>query len=166
MTSTAAQRWSDVGPIWLDRSGIAAQWLKGVPSVIDFGCGAEALRGMLDAGVGYTGVDVVARSADTIVCDLNVDPFPNLRAAACAMLGVLEYLDDVPGILRQMTRYPLVVVSYCQHGALQSKQKRLRYWRNHYSARQFRALVHTAGFEIVRRRRFRFAETIYLLAPR
>ena len=49
-----------------------------VTSIMDMGCGDEVLRRYLDPRIRYYGLDIVRRNADTIVCDANADPLPDL----------------------------------------------------------------------------------------
>ena len=75
-----------------------------VTSVMDMGCGDEVLRRYLDPRIRYYGLDIVRRNADTIVCDANVDPIPDLPVDAYFMAGFLLYINDVEKLISQMRR--------------------------------------------------------------
>ncbi len=109
----------------------------------------------------YIGCDHVARDLDTIVIDLNEASLPLFDVADAVMLGVLEYIDDVPALLAQLQQFERITLSYCTHAFWRSGTKRTRYWRNAYSARQFKALLRAAGFEIVRQRYLRVGEMLF-----
>ena len=63
-------------------------------TIIDFGAGSMYLKRFLSEGVTYYPVDIVKRSEDTIVCDLNKGEFPNKKADVAILSGILEYLED------------------------------------------------------------------------
>ena len=161
--SVGAKAWQAVDPIWMRRSQIAADWLGKVPAVVDIGCGAMALRSLLPEGVKYIGCDVVAREPETIVCDLNRERLPQFGVTDASMLGVFEYLSDVPDVLKQLRQFERIVTSYCHHSFWRSLKKRRQYWINHYTQKQFTKFITEAGFKIVRSQRMRVAETIYYI---
>jgi len=68
-----------------------------VPSdkvVVDFGAGLMHLKGFLEESVEYYPVDIVKRSEDMILCDLNKGEFPEIKADVAVLAGILEYLYD------------------------------------------------------------------------
>ena len=50
----------------------------------------------------YYGLDVVRRSADTIICDANAEPLPDIQVDAYYMAGFLLYMNDVEKLISQM----------------------------------------------------------------
>lgn len=58
-----------------------------------------ALERYLDPSQTYVPVDLVARDERTIVLDLEHDDLSRIAADACALLGVMSYLFDVPAVL-------------------------------------------------------------------
>lgn len=160
----------EVKALWVRRSRVAAGWILdassgGLPALADIGCGQMSIREYLPAHTRYIGCDHVARDSDTVVIDLNEDALPLLGVADASLLGVLEYLDDVPALLAQLHQFERVTLSYCTHAFWRSKAKRTRYWRNAYSAAQFRALLRKAGFEIIRQRYLRVGEMLFQIRP-
>jgi|GEM_PF-5088742 len=85
----------------------------GVKSVLDIGCGNMKLGELLGAvGVGYVPADVVARSPDCLVVDLNHDPVPVCDAECAVMIGVQEFLDDPARVLQDIsTKYPRILLT-------------------------------------------------------
>lgn len=75
-----------------------------VTSIMDMGCGDEVLKPFLKPHIRYYGLDIVRRNADTIVCDANVDPLPDLQVDAYYMAGFLLYMNDVNKLISQMRR--------------------------------------------------------------
>ncbi len=155
-----------VDALWVRRSRIAAGWILdatsgNLPAVVDIGCGQMSISAFLPAHTLYIGCDHVARDLDTIVIDLNEASLPLFDVADAVMLGVLEYIDDVPALLAQLQQFERITLSYCTHAFWRSGTKRTRYWRNAYSARQFKALLRAAGFEIVRQRYLRVGEMLF-----
>lgn len=84
-----------------------AKKYKKVESVLDIGCGKQFLRDVLNEQhipiQKYIGVDLYQHKKDTIICDLNNESLPNMGnfdLVVCA--GVLEYIYDVKGLLKQI----------------------------------------------------------------
>ena len=73
-----------------------------VTSVMDMGCGDEVLKRHLNPKIKYYGLDVVRRSADTIICDANAEPLPDIQVDAYYMAGFLLYMNDVEKLISQM----------------------------------------------------------------
>ena len=77
----------------------------------DIGCGDMQLKSHLAAGCRYVPVDVVRRDVRTVVIDLNKQRLPDdLDVNAYVVLGLLEYLFDVPAFLNGLSG--ALVVSY------------------------------------------------------
>ena len=149
---TVFERWNDLGvpeaSPWSARSVAAARLLDGCRSVADLGCGLMGLRAHLAPGTRYVPVDVVSRSADTVVVDLNSSALPVLDVQGFALLGLIEYLFDVPGLLRQL--HGTVVVSY--NPLLDDGLERMAHaWVNAYDVGGLEALFRDSGWVISER---------------
>ncbi|WP_422002588.1 methyltransferase domain-containing protein [Reyranella sp.] len=85
----------------------------GIASVLDLGCGNMKLGEFIrPAGVGYVPADVVARSPDCLVVDLNAQEVPRVEAECAVMIGILEFLDDPMKVLRDIsTKYRRVMLT-------------------------------------------------------
>lgn len=149
---TLMERWAELkapeAEEWSPRSALAAKLLTGCRAVADLGCGTMPLRGYLPSGVRYIPIDALDRDADTIVADLNKDPVPGVDADAWAALGLLEYLFDVPGLLRQLSG--TVVTSYNPIERTDAV-RRGHAWVNDYDTAELEKVFVDCGFTIVAR---------------
>jgi hypothetical protein len=163
--------WATLATRWDERAAMAGEWLSNEEAVADVGCGLMGLRQFLDPATAYIPVDIVPRTPDSIVVDLNREALPVIGSTTAAMLGVLEYIDDVPRVLRELRQFDHVVLSY-NHLAIQDVLRALKLrpasvdWRKRYFHFRFRDLLRQAGFEIVRERRVRLGEALYDLRRR
>jgi hypothetical protein len=164
----ACQRlyWSALQDRWDRRTRQAAAWLAHEPGVVDIGCGLMPLRDHLPAAVRYVPVDIVDRGPGTVLTDLNADPLPRFAERAAAMLGVVEYVTDLPRLFRALRQFDRVVLSY-NHASVQDVLWALRLrrkeviWLHRHGPMQFARLLQDAGWHIVRRHRVRVGEAIY-----
>jgi tRNA (cmo5U34)-methyltransferase len=106
----AKDRWADVEKTYghsnPDRAKeIAGKLIAfGVTGVLDLGCGDMKLGQLLKAeGVAYAPADVIARSPECLVVDLNADEVPSVDVECAVMIGVLEFLEDPIGVLRDIS---------------------------------------------------------------
>jgi len=70
--------------------------------VLEFGAGRRCLERYLPAGCSHVPSDLVDRGPDTIICDLNRRPLPDLayvHANVAFFAGVLEYLNNLPEVI-------------------------------------------------------------------
>lgn len=117
LKQTDTERWSH--PDNLDRSWerlplAAAPLIPPGARVLDLGAGHEALERHLPADVVYVPADVVARTPRTVVVDVNAGEFPEGTYDVVVMLGLLEYVHDVPALLRRAAgAASTLVASYC-----------------------------------------------------
>jgi len=88
---------------WDERTKMIAALVPARSRVIEFGAGRRQLEKLLPEGCTYTPSDLVDRGPDTIVCDLNHRPLPDLSHVTPEVSvfgGVLEYIRDVPSLVR------------------------------------------------------------------
>src|SRR6478609_8079539 len=104
--ATDADRWSrrdSFDARWAYRATLAAQMIPAYSRVLDIGAGAMDLERVLPKGCAYQPSDLFQHDERTIVCDLNKGEFPpGAEADTVTMLGVLEYIKDLPGLLRKV----------------------------------------------------------------
>ncbi|HMI20635.1 MAG TPA: hypothetical protein VK533_13940 [Sphingomonas sp.] len=141
--------WSDprsLHAVWDGRAKRAATYIPAGSRVLDLGCGAMALERYLAEGCTYQPCDLVARDARTLVCDFNEGEFPvGFDCDVVSVLGVLEYVADVPAFLAKVRALNCpVVLSY-------SASDRPGYatrapWVNAYTQAEFIAVCAAAGF--------------------
>ncbi|REF89623.1 methyltransferase family protein [Methylovirgula ligni] len=148
---------------WNDRAALAAEMLGDVRSVTDIGCGAMALERYLPHAT-YVPVDCVQRDARTIVVDLNREPAPETGTDAATLLGVLEYIHDVPKLLADLARaYRVILVTYNQAEDRQSAEGVTRdTWVNSFTRDQLGDVFEQSGLHIVRRESLG-TQTLWLL---
>lgn len=107
---------------WEPRSKIAATLVPNHSRVIEFGAGKRVLERYLDPSCSYVPSDIVDRGPGTIVFDLNQRPLPDLGTDAydvAVLLGVLEYVRDVPSFLDWLTK----LVPTCVLGCVTAQAK-------------------------------------------
>jgi hypothetical protein len=166
----SAKDWSDLDTRWDGRARLAAEWLQAETGVADIGCGLMTLEPFLPAATTYVPMDLVRRDGRTLVVDLARDRIPEVACSAAVMLGVLEYLDDIGFVLRQLPRFPKAVISYNHYAlndvlwALGLRRRRVD-WARRYSRGGFRRAMIDAGLRITRERRVRHGERLYEVRP-
>ncbi|MCH2489686.1 MAG: class I SAM-dependent methyltransferase [Flavobacteriales bacterium] len=85
---------------WDDRTQMLAAKITEYSTVLEFGAGRLVLKEMLPKGCTYIPSDIVARSEDTLVIDLNQEALPRLPITDYVVFsGVLEYVFDVQKVL-------------------------------------------------------------------
>jgi hypothetical protein len=161
---TDRERWSDPRNIydsWEPRTKMVAALVPNNSRVIEFGAAKRRLEKYLDPSCTYQPSDVVERGEGTLVCDLNERPLPDLGADVydvAVIIGVLEYVRDVPAVLDWLAQYvSMFVVTYaCAKAngksprARVEKVARLRHgWVNDYREEEFRALFTDRGFRLI-----------------
>ena len=161
---TDRERWSDPRNIyasWEPRTKMVAALVPDNSRVIEFGAAKRLLEKYLDPSCTYQPSDVVDRGPGTLVCDLNERPLPDLGVDAydvAVIIGVLEYVRDVPAVLDWLAQYvSFFVVTYAcakvsgkSPLAFVQKIARLRHgWVNSYREEEFRSLFIERGFKLV-----------------
>ncbi|WP_298068264.1 polysaccharide pyruvyl transferase family protein [uncultured Mailhella sp.] len=99
---------------WRKRT-IAVRKLLGddIQSVIDVGAGSMFLGRLLNPEVRYYPVDYERHCDETLVCDLNAYQFPDIKADAAVLAGILEYLNDIDWLFDTLAeRVSMIVLSY------------------------------------------------------
>jgi hypothetical protein len=148
---------------WDDRAGLMVADVPAGSRVIDVGAGSQVVRGLLPGGCDYVPVDLVSRSPDTVVCDLNRDVLPGLTADWLVASGVLEYVFDVDRVVGWMaSAAPRIALSYETADGQTRYYRRARSWVNDYTGEQMRALLTGHGLEVVKEAKWKL-QTIYWL---
>jgi hypothetical protein len=165
-TGYSNKRWLDDSSLdesWDERPRLMARGIGPGNRVVDLGAGAQALRSDLPAGCTYVPVDVVRRTPDTIVCDLNRGDLPRLTADYLIASGVIEYITDVDRLIKWMTSVaPNVVISYEAADGQTRYHRRRSGWVNDYTNSEVRELLCRNGLAIVESASWR-RQTIYWL---
>jgi Methyltransferase domain len=162
MQKTDHRRWSDLTNLeesWQPRTVRAAELVPKNSRVIEFGAGRRTLERHLDPSCSYTPSDIVDRGPGTIVLNLNEPPLPDLGADAydvAVIMGVLEYLRDVPSVLDWLAgQVCTCVLSYCctqgsrysPRGVIERFYRLRAGWMNHYREDALRTLFSERGFD-------------------
>lgn len=139
--------------------------------LLELGCGVGVLRAEIlrrVSSITYWGCDVsqsaVAKIGDPRVVrsDLNSDPLPfaDVQFDCVTGSGILEYVVDVPGLLREVRRRlrdgGTLIVSYfnMRHvhrrflGLIGRTPYRHPQWTNDYSFAELRSIIARAGFHV------------------
>ena len=113
------RRWSNPKSLharWEPRTRMVAALIPDHSRVIEFGAGNRLLEKYLDPSCTYTPSDMVDRGPGTIVCDLNEHPLPDLGVGnydVAVLIGVIEYVRDIPALLDWLTQYVSTFVLAC-----------------------------------------------------
>jgi hypothetical protein len=160
------RRWLDDSSLdesWDERSRLMARSIQPGSRVVDVGAGAQALRSALPTGCTYVPIDIVQRTPDTIVCDLNRDDLPRLAADYLIASGVLEYITDVDRLIAWMTSVaPRIVLSYETADGETRYHRRKSGWVNDYTEREVCELVRRHDLAVAESAAWR-RQTIYWL---
>lgn len=119
--------------------------------VADVGCGDQKLRRALadrSLRCEYRGYDLLPQTPDTTRCDLHTDTLPG-TADVIVMLGVLEYLRDLPAVLRRLPHsVPWLLVSHVVRERSRYTEAQLRElgWINHLTTTDLERLLLASGF--------------------
>jgi methyltransferase family protein len=166
-TRRSNDRWFDgqaLDESWDERSRLMARSIPAARRVVDVGAGAQALRSALPPDCIYVPIDVVSRTPDTIVCDLNHDQPPALSADYLVASGLLEYITDVPRLVSWMASVaPQIVLSYEGADGQSRYYRRRSGWVNDYTDSEVRELLGRHGLSVVESAAWRL-QTIYWLA--
>ncbi len=165
---TQKERWSNPNSFsaeWDERTTIIANMIARGSSVLEFGCGNQRLVDFLPENCTYQPSDIVARSPQTLVCDLNKS-FPKLEKKYDVIVfsGVLEYIADLPQLMEQVrANCGECIASYACTDQLDCIATRIRSgWINHISENAFLAIIKKADFTVVEKKTWRH-QIIYKL---
>jgi hypothetical protein len=149
---TDLTRWSKIDSFkqnWDTRAPFAAALCADSKVVCDIGCGRQALRRLLPLHIVYRPADLVQRSDDTAICDFNKKQLPEsylIEADTVTLLGVLEYIYDVPWVLNSVREYiETLIVSYNPSDMIHH-DRRERGWVNDYRLDEFVQMLVACGY--------------------
>ncbi len=98
----------------------------------------------------YIPLDVVRRDERTLVVDLNKQRLPKIDADFVAGLGVLEYLIDLPAVLRQLSRQiPRGLFSYYPLEQRPAFDRLAVGWYNALNTPELLAIMRHSGYRDV-----------------
>jgi hypothetical protein len=149
---TDIARWSAPASLlsnWNRRAPFAAALCADSLCVCDIGCGNQVIRRLLAPGTKYLPADLIQRTEDTALCDLNKKELPEdyLRQAdTTTLLGVIEYVYDVPWVLHALKAFlGTLVVSYNPSDMI-DLNRREKGWVNDYRLDELSQMIVEAGY--------------------
>jgi len=149
-------RWSDPAEL-IDgadqRARLAAQHIPPGSSVMDLGAGARRLVTALPPGGKYLPVDLVRFAAAGEILDLNQGQFPAHAVDVVAALELLQYIHDVPALLRRCAAAaPNLIVSYPLAAAGDDiAARRAQGWFNDFDEDAMINMLDAAGWKVATR---------------
>ena len=151
-------------PTWRQRADVCAELLtvlvpaRGMPlQLADIGCGDQKLRDSLRArgvSMDYTGYDLLPQTSDVHRFDVRSDLLPRQHDVA-VMLGVIEYLQDLPVALGRLARQvPYLVLSHViRQGDTYTPDMLAKLgWVNHMERSELEAQLARSGYAITAQR--------------
>lgn len=154
-------RWSRAETLkesWDARTRLIATLVPPGAKVIEFGAGNARMQAFLPTTCTYLASDIVRRTPDMLVCDLNVPPLPDLGALGvdtAVFSGVLEYVHDLRHLFTWIGCHTeRCIFSYhCAHDTARRPSRwiervaRLGHgWFNSYSEKELQSFWTSAGF--------------------
>lgn len=131
------------------RALAAARYVPSGCRVLDLGAGAMALKRHIASDCSYVAADLIARSTDCVVLDLNQNQFPGGQFDVVALLEVLEYIHDVPALLRSArTAAMRLVCSYNPRRDQAVSLRRQQGWFNDFTLDELTGLLTQCGWKI------------------
>lgn len=132
-----------------ERAAAAAKQVPGGSRVLDLGAGQMALRSYLSADCEYTPADLLARSPDCQVIDLNQQQFPTGQYDCVTVMDVLEYIHDAAWLLRRCREAaPRLILTYHARSGESIESRRQRGWFNDFALDGLSNLISQAGWQI------------------
>lgn len=135
--------------------------------VLDLGCCTPAFRYMLPKGCRYIGSDMVERFEDCRVADYHKGELPQPgEATLVAVLGLLEYLGDVPGFLARLRSLDRpVIATYHAADDTAGADRGALGWQSHMTRMDVLEACRSAGFEASARWAFDGHQSLFHLQP-
>ncbi len=135
--------------------------------VLDLGCCMPAFRHMLPQGCRYIGSDFVARFEGCRAADYHNGELPDAAGATLVtVLGLLEYLMDVPGFLARLRGLARpVIATYHARDDTPDVDRTALGWQSHLNRTDFLAACRSAGFDVSAKWVFDGHQSLFHLRP-
>jgi hypothetical protein len=134
---------------WNERTYLMARMIPENANVIEFGAGNMVLKNYLPSNCNYQGSDLVRRSPEMKVCDLNKGIGFSLGQYDTAVFsGVLEYVYDIDKIFDRLDgEINRVVLSYASYDHFPVNRERMG-WLSDYKKEELERVFHKYNYEI------------------
>lgn len=162
-------RWKNSNELfedWNQRTAILGSYVSPGAKVIEFGSGNMSLKAELPENCTYTPSDIVKRTEETIVCDLNQPISFDLSIYDTAIFsGVFEYVYDVDAVFKQLEKHvDHLILSYacsdiCTHNRL------VNGWLSDFTQKQLLDIFVKYNYEVITKQEWR-QQTIFNLRKR
>jgi hypothetical protein len=141
--------------------------LKPEARAIDLCYGAPALRGMLPDGAALIRADAVSRGGEERIANLHLGELPSLEGANLALLlGMLEHVEDLPGLLRRLRESGLrALASYHATEDTAGFDRASFGWKSHLGREALLAAFAAARFTVTPRWAFDGRQSLFRLVP-
>jgi len=159
-------RWKNSNELfedWDQRTSILGNYITPGSKVIEFGSGNMSLKKMLPKKCTYTPSDIVKRTEETIVCDLNEPISFDLSLYNTAVFsGVFEYVYDIDTVFKQLEKHiPHIILSYacsdiCTHNRL------INGWLSEFTEKQLLDIFAKYSYDVIDKQEWR-QQTIFNL---
>jgi len=159
-------RWKNSNELfedWDQRTSILGNYITSGSKVIEFGSGNMSLKKMLPKNCTYTPSDIVKRTEETIVCDLNEPISFDLSFYNTAVFsGVFEYVYDIDIVFKQLEKHiPHIILSYacsdiCIHNRL------INGWLSEFTEKQLLDIFAKYSYDVIDKQEWR-QQTIFNL---
>ena len=159
-------RWKNSNELfedWNQRTSILGNYITPGSKVIEFGSGNMSLKKMLPENCVYTPSDIVKRTEETIVCDLNEPISFDLSFYNTAVFsGVFEYVYDIDTVFKQLEKHiPHIILSYacsdiCTHNRL------INGWLSEFTEKQLLDIFAKYSYDVIDKQEWR-QQTIFNL---
>lgn len=135
---------------WDERTIIMSKYIPEHSSILEFGAARMVLKNYLPDNCTYTPSDLVSRSRDTVVFNLNEDEISTFNYYDVVVFsGVLEYMIDVEKLIFELSfKTSKFIVSYApieNYSNLQNRKK--NGWVNNYKIGDFIKIFESVGFK-------------------
>ena len=153
------ERWEDTEELlenWNERTRLLAGLVPPNAKVIEFGAGNMTLKKYLPENCEYQGSDLVQRSPEMKICDLNDGNKFSLGPYDTAVFsGVLEYVYDINKVFEQLNgEINRVVLSYACKDSFSENRERFG-WLSDYKKEELVKIFHKYHYEIINYRQWR-----------
>lgn len=149
------RRWRNTKSLsetWDSRTRLIASIIpERATGLIEFGAGRMLLAELLPESCKYTPSDIIKRSSETLVVDLNASILPFFTTHDVAVFsGVLEYVLDIPRLVSHLSKsVEIFIVSYAPTNNFPNTLERRKHgWVNDYSINQLNEVFEQFNFVV------------------